>query len=116
MQLAGGIKTGGNEYNVRRRVLEYLKQFYRNRPAPSDVRIVIERARIGFWMHNGGSSYASWRSHVKRNAARIRRRKKVRVDINETEESRRSNKLPTYQREMKAFAAFLREEVPESST
>jgi|HubBroStandDraft_6_1064221.scaffolds.fasta_scaffold23464_5 hypothetical protein len=115
-QLRSGRERRGNGNEVRHRILGYLKQFYRNRSVPKDVRIVIERARIGFWMHNGGSAYASWRSYVKRNAANVRRRQKAKASkTNEKEQICRSNKLPIYQGEMKAFAAFLKQEVRESS-
>jgi hypothetical protein len=114
LQLGSDMKSKGNAYEVRYRILKYLKEFYRERSVPRDVRIVVERAHTGFWVHNGGHAYTSWRSYVKGNAAKIRRGQKAKTDTVETEQIRRSMKLAIYQREMKAFAAFLKREIRES--
>jgi hypothetical protein len=98
----------GKGTQVRQRILDYLREFYSNRSVPRDVRIVIENAHVGFWVHNGGDAYASWRSAVNRNTATIRRGRNLRPQhINKIERIRRSSRLPMYRKEMEAFEAFL---------
>jgi hypothetical protein len=111
----GGEKNSRNhrkpkvvEGHFREKVLRYLDELYKHRHVPRDVRIVIDHARAGFWIHNGGNSYSLWRHFVNESAIKIRMGKKVRSYIGAEERARRSKKLPRYQAEMKAFTEFLR--------
>jgi hypothetical protein len=96
---------------VRERILWYLNRFYKNRHARRDVRIVIEDANYGSWIHNSGRAYVTWRKFVDQSVAKIKRGEKVREDIDAEERKRRSGNLPLYQKEMEAFAEFLKQEV-----
>jgi hypothetical protein len=76
--------------------------------APSrDVRLAIEKAHSGFWIHNGGAGYKRWRTSVNESVARIRNGKQIRTYIDSKERVRRLKKLSMYQKEAKAFAEFL---------
>lgn len=93
---------------VLRATVQYLNAFYANRSVPKDVRFVVERAHFGFWIHNGGDGYDRWRVFVNECVGKIRRGKEIRSYIEARERNRRSERLPAYQYEARAFAKFLR--------
>ncbi|SRR5216684_3244144 len=99
--------AAGTKY-VLRAMSRYLDAFYANRIVPNDVRLVVRKARSGFWIHNGGDAYDRWRAFVNESVERIRRGEKIRSYIDARERSRRSKRLPAYQEEARGFAKFLK--------
>jgi len=99
-----GIEAG----HIRKKALECLSTFYEKRNVPHDVRLEIEKAHSGFWIHNGGESYRRWRTYVNKNALKMRDREKIERYFSVVERSRRSTTLSAYQREVQAFAEFLK--------
>jgi hypothetical protein len=97
--------------SVLRKTSRYLNAFYAQRTVRDDVRLVIQKANSGFWIHNGGDGYNRWRTFVNENVAKIRGGEKVKTYIDSKERARRSKKLPIYQEEIKAFAEFMRPQV-----
>jgi hypothetical protein len=94
-----------NAATTRKNILACLKLFYKNHRASKDMRIVIEKAKSGFWIHNGGSVYISWRKSVNKIASEISRGKVPTVGPRQNKRS--VEKLSRYQQEIKTFAAFL---------
>lgn len=101
-------KWDKENFKLRKFVSSLLSEFYKDRRTPKDTRIVIESAKRGFWIHNGGESYIKWR---KKGNETVRKREAGKIikskTINPAEIIRRKKKLPIYQREMIEFAAFL---------
>jgi hypothetical protein len=101
-------RSNTKDRRVLRRTVRYLDAFYLHRSASRDVRLLIEKAHSGFWIHNGGAGYNRWRTFVNESVARIRNGEKVRTYIDSRERVRRSKKLSIYQKEVKAFAEFIK--------
>lgn len=91
-----------------KRVSELLNQFYTRRDVPPDVRLVLEDAHAGFWIHNGGNAYQRWRDTVNKTAKNKRDKENHDSTLSRKERGERAKSLPRYQKEMKLFAQFLR--------
>ncbi len=91
------------------KTLKLLNEFYSNLDVTPDVRIVIDdTAHAGFWIHNGGDAYDRWRELVAETVAKRQRGEEIRGGISAEENERRLQTLPQYQKEMRAFAKFLK--------
>jgi hypothetical protein len=106
---ANGSKTKNR--HVLRNTVRYLNAFYLHRNASRDVHLAIKKAHSGFWIHNGGAGYNRWRTFVNESAATIRGGGRVRAYIDSKERTRRSKTLSIYQKEVKAFAGFLKRRI-----
>lgn len=104
VKITGKSETKNRE--MRKMVNALLTDFYRDRKVRSDIRIVIDDGNFGFWIHNGGASYARWRRAVERSAERIQEGKKGVRYLIETEKRKKNIRL--YQREIEAFTNFLK--------
>jgi hypothetical protein len=85
-----------------------LLEFYKNRIVPADVRISIEKANVGFWIHNGGKAYTAWRKAVNQRAAQREKSVTKKEYIALREQQKRAKTLPEYQKEISLFAKFLK--------
>lgn len=89
-----------------------LKEFYKNRSASPDTRIIIKRGNAGFWLHNGGKAYAQWRKKVNKRVIKKQQGDTVQEFINEKEKRSRTKHLLRFQKEMKMFTKFLENKLP----
>lgn len=101
-------KWDKENFKLRKFVSSLLLEFYKGRRTPKDTRIVIENAKRGFWIHNGGESYKKWR---REGSLRVKLRESGKIvpghKISAREIAVRKKKLPIYQKEMRDFGEFI---------
>jgi len=94
---------------LRKKTNDFLEMFYQNRNVRNNVRIIIEKGYVGFWIHNGGIAYKKWRNEM---MSRVVMREKGKYVSNASVSMRgkikRAKTLPLYQKEMKLFARFVK--------
>lgn len=102
-------RRGRTEENqVLHKTSQYLSEFYKTWRVPRDASLMIEKANFGFWIHNGGDSYSRWRKFVNKSVVQVRSGKNVKAYVDKEERAHRSKHLAVYQKEIEAFAKFLK--------
>ncbi|MDI6820652.1 MAG: hypothetical protein QMD65_00540 [Patescibacteria group bacterium] len=102
-------KWQNENQKFRQKTLKLLNEFYKDRIVAPDIRLVIENAKAGFWIHNGGKDYKQWREIVQYNASKKEKDRKNYMD--DKEKVKRKKILHDYQKEMQAFTKFLKEKI-----
>jgi hypothetical protein len=96
---------------IQKTVSVLLDSFYRNHIPEKDARFVMEDAKRGFWIHNGGEDYLRWREGVNRTAQKPQITVGAQHRFTAEEIRQRAAMLPVYQREILFFTKFLTKEL-----